>query len=50
MLSLLRAEREYVQLHRDTTVSSLTLRLARVSRLDVVPVQPYYSPIVNEPR
>ena len=26
LLSLLRAEREYVQLHRDTTVASLTLR------------------------
>ncbi len=26
LLSLLKAEREYVQLHRDTTVSSLTLR------------------------
>ena len=26
MLELLRAEREYVQLHRDTTVASLTLR------------------------
>ena len=26
LLALLRAEREYVQLHRDTTVSSLTLR------------------------
>lgn len=26
VLQLLRAEREYVQLHRDTTVTSLTLR------------------------